>query len=325
MSWRVLRSGSPKGAAAPVADTTAPMTIGPSSFAPPQPVPSNPPTATRTTTTTTNAGRTAARNLFIKISSSLLGSSIIGERSDGEIGPRLGQRTFLRWHSLEAPDVARSGNNRRFGPEAEKPAIRMDEFRVTPPSPRPRTHAARFPTGKEARRIAQLRFQDREAAMILPARLILRTATPDDAEAAAPLLYSADQEVWDFIFAHGGTTATAYLADAFRQGTGLWGPKTCAAAVLQERVIGVAAVWTPAEYPALERQTLRHIRSYYGPLSAAQVVLRSLLVGRHMPPPKGNVAYLAALGVADDLRGRGVGTALLNQVMAEARTRGCPP
>ena len=158
--------------------------------------------------------------------------------------------------------------------------------------------------------------------MAAPKELVLRPAALEDAEAVAPLLYAADQEVWDFIFAHGGATATAYLADAFRQGTGLWGPKTCSAAVLDERVVGVAAAWIPAEYPALERQTSRHIRGYYGPLSAAQVVFRSLLVGTCMPPPKGDVAYLAALGVADDLRGRGIGTALVTQVMAEARAQG---
>jgi ribosomal protein S18 acetylase RimI-like enzyme len=154
--------------------------------------------------------------------------------------------------------------------------------------------------------------------------LILRPAAPGDADAAAPLLYAADEEVWDFIFARGGSTATAYLADAFRRGTGLWGPEACTAAVFENKVVGVAAVWTPAERATLERQTSRHIRSYYGPLSAAQVMVRSMLVGRCMPTPKGNVAYLAALGVAGDLRGRGVGTALIAQVMAGVRAQGLP-
>lgn len=150
-----------------------------------------------------------------------------------------------------------------------------------------------------------------------------RPARADDAVAAVPLIYSSGPAAFDYVFADAaGQGAQAFLQHCFMDGDGEFGWRNHWVGELRGRVVAVGAGFgADSKWPftlAAARQILRH----YGLRGAVPVITRGLRVESVIRPPEGDMHYLAHLGVAPELRGQGVGSALIGHLMAAGRQAG---
>ncbi len=143
--------------------------------------------------------------------------------------------------------------------------------------------------------------------------LTFRQAKPTDVDNAAPLIYSAGIEGFEYILTQNKKTALDFLRYAFLEGSGLFGYKAHVAAVDDSRVVGIGAFYNGLEYKAFSIGMGKQIVRFYGLKDCLLVMKRSLICTKIMPPPTKDMEYISSLGVAPDMQGKGIGTALLNR------------
>lgn len=143
-----------------------------------------------------------------------------------------------------------------------------------------------------------------------------RAATAQDAEAAVPLLYSSGPAAFDYVFALPGRgDAQAFLRRAFVDGAGEFGWRNHVVGELEGVVVAVGAGYGGEASLAFTLAAARQILAHYGLRHAPGVVVRGLGVERVIPPPARGMHYLAHLGVAPAWRGRGIGRALIDELV----------
>ena len=67
---------------------------------------------------------------------------------------------------------------------------------------------------------------------------------------------------------------------------------------------------------------LAGLLSFYGPMRTPAIVSRVLRVEKIIAPPKGELHYIAHLGVAPDLRSHGIGQRLVEHLLDAGRALG---
>jgi ribosomal protein S18 acetylase RimI-like enzyme len=150
-----------------------------------------------------------------------------------------------------------------------------------------------------------------------------RPAEPEDAAVAVPLIYSSGPAAFDFVFATSdGGNAQLFLYSCFVDGAGEFGWRNHWVGVSGGNVVAVGAGYgADTKWPftlAAARQILKH----YGVGRAIGVISRGLRVESVIRPPDGDIHYLAHLAVTPELRGQGIGRALIDQLMSTARAAG---
>lgn len=153
-------------------------------------------------------------------------------------------------------------------------------------------------------------------------RAEFRPARREDADAAAPMVYSAAPEIFDYMLCAAGRSAHDFLRYAFAEGDGFQGWRNHVVAEREGAVIGVGAFYTGRDELRLTLGTARHFFAFYPFGAALGVLRRALEVAPLTKPLYRDMLYVANLGVAPACRGQGVGAALLNAQIAEARRRG---
>lgn len=145
-----------------------------------------------------------------------------------------------------------------------------------------------------------------------------RAAEAGDASQAAPLVYSAGPEGFEYVFTQGQRRALDYIAYAFADGEGIFGHRNHRVVEQDGRVVAVAAFYSGMEYNALSQGTLRQVLRFYR-LSCLPVLQRAMRSAQWMPPPGRRTFYVANFGVVPELRGQGIGSRLLREQLAQAR------
>lgn len=148
-----------------------------------------------------------------------------------------------------------------------------------------------------------------------PHSLVFRPAQPSDADAVVPLIHQSGPAAFDYVFNVPAVgDALAFLRHAFMAGDGEFGWRNHQVGTLGERVVAVGAAYGgDTHWPftlAAARQILGHFRWRH----AAGVIVRGLRVEGVIPPPSGDMLYLAHLAVSPDMQGRGIGRALISHL-----------
>ena len=150
-----------------------------------------------------------------------------------------------------------------------------------------------------------------------------RPARPDDAATAVPLIYSSGPAAFDYVFAAGkGGDAPSFLQYCFVDGAGEFGWRNHWVGVADERVVAVGAGYGADTKGKFMLAAARQILSHYGLRHGAAVITRGLRVESVIRPPEGDMHYLAHLAVVPELRGCGVGRALIDRLVDSAREAG---
>ena len=150
-----------------------------------------------------------------------------------------------------------------------------------------------------------------------------RPAAPEDATAAVPLIYSSGPAAFDFVFATGeGRDAPSFLQHCFIDGAGEFGWRNHWVGIANDRVVAVGAGYGVDTKWKFMLAAARQILSHYGLRRGSAVINRGLRVESVIRPPEGDMHYLAHLAVVPELRGRGVGRALIDQLVGAAREAG---
>lgn len=150
-----------------------------------------------------------------------------------------------------------------------------------------------------------------------------RPATPEDVEAAVPLIYSSGPAAFDFVFAQDRPNgAQDFLRHAFRQGGGEFGWRNHVAGVAEGRVVAIGAGWDGRQSIAFTLAAARQIFGFFGPIKAWGVIIRGLKVESVIRPAGAGEFYVGHLGVDPAMRSRGLGAKLMTYLLALATA--CP-
>jgi len=157
----------------------------------------------------------------------------------------------------------------------------------------------------------------------LDVQVRFRPATPDDAVAAAPLIYSSGPAAFDYVFTtRDGGQAEAFLAHCFADGAGEFGWRNHWVGVAEDKVVAVGAGYGADSTWAFTLAAGRQILGHYGLRQGLGVIMRGLRVESVIRPPSGDMHYLAHLAVLPEMRGHGIGRALIDQLIGTAREAG---
>lgn len=152
--------------------------------------------------------------------------------------------------------------------------------------------------------------------------LSFRTATADDADAAIPLIYSSGPAVLDYIFAsHGKDDVFACMRRGFVRNAGELGYSIHTVAEFDGQVAGIGTAFSGDTLLRFMLAGTKNIFGYYG-IAGLGVVRRALQVETIVQPPANGVHYIGHLGIAPELRSKGIGRELVERLLDEGRQLG---
>ncbi len=151
----------------------------------------------------------------------------------------------------------------------------------------------------------------------------LRPARAEDAAEAGPLIYSSGPAVFDYIFRHPPCgPVLEFLRRAFVGGAGELGFRAHTVAVTENKIIGIGAAFSGESGLAFMLAAARQIFSFYDWRHSLSVIRRGLQVEPLIPLPTGGLHYITHVGIAPAWQGRGVGTLLVERLLAQGRAVG---
>jgi ribosomal protein S18 acetylase RimI-like enzyme len=149
-----------------------------------------------------------------------------------------------------------------------------------------------------------------------------RHAEARDVDAALPLIYSSGPQAFDYGFQCCGKRSRDFLRFAFTDGNGFLGYKNHTVATLNGQVVGIVAVYNLSTYVRLTLGHLWQLWRFYPAPSLIDLVTRGAHIQSIMPSPHQSTHYVAHFGVAEGLRGRGIGRSLLAYQYKKAQELG---
>jgi ribosomal protein S18 acetylase RimI-like enzyme len=149
------------------------------------------------------------------------------------------------------------------------------------------------------------------------AGLTFRPAAAADVAAAVPLIHSSGPAAFEYVFAVAGLgDAQAFLRRAFVDGAGEFGWRNHVVRTLDGVVVAVGAGYGGDTKWPFTLAAARQILGHCGWRRAGGVIARGLKTESVIPPPAGDTYYLGHLGVNPACRGQGLGSALVDHLLA---------
>lgn len=153
--------------------------------------------------------------------------------------------------------------------------------------------------------------------------LEFRPCTHNDSAVAIPLMFSAGPEAFRYVFSvEYQDQATDFLHHAFVRGGGEFGYRGHLLSLEDGKPVALVGVWQPKDNLAYMLDALRKIVAYYGPVKGLRVLVRGLRFEKIVSPPRKGTLCLHNLGVAEELRGKGIGGKVVDHFFELARKRG---
>jgi ribosomal protein S18 acetylase RimI-like enzyme len=149
-----------------------------------------------------------------------------------------------------------------------------------------------------------------------------RTAEPSDVQMALPMIYSSGPHEFDYIFNVGNKTTADYLLFAFPTRFGTQSHRIFTVATANGQVAGIGALYTGNDNLRLSLGNFWNVFRFYGAQHTIKVAQRAGHIETILPPSAANAGYISQLGVKEEFRGDGVGTALIGQLIELTRNRG---
>jgi ribosomal protein S18 acetylase RimI-like enzyme len=150
----------------------------------------------------------------------------------------------------------------------------------------------------------------------------IRTLMVDDAPQVAPLIYSAGPELYDFIYKTKKHAAMDFIAYEFHTGKGFCGYRNVSVVAYNGQAVATGCFFNAKQFKTQTLQTVINMFKFYGLLRVWSVLCRSMHIESVMKAPKDGELYLSNFGVQVAFRGQGVGSALIEYKVNEAKRSG---
>lgn len=147
----------------------------------------------------------------------------------------------------------------------------------------------------------------------------IRIADSRDVDAAVPLIYSSGPPAIDYGFQRYDKSSHDFLRFAFVDGNGFLGYKNHTVATLNGQVVGILAVYNLSSYVRLTLGHLWQLCRFYPASGLIDLIIRGSHLQSIMPPPNQKTHYIAHFGVAEAMRGKGIGRSLLAHQQKKAQ------
>jgi ribosomal protein S18 acetylase RimI-like enzyme len=149
--------------------------------------------------------------------------------------------------------------------------------------------------------------------------IVLEPATREQAEAAAPLMYDTDPQLFGYFFGGDQKLALRYFAAQWRQERSLFSYRHCTVAVASGALLGIELGYDANTQADVFRDTGRHAAQILTPEQMAHLRKAVSYVQFLVPPVPADAYYVLHLASAPLARGRGVGARLLMAAFDRAR------
>lgn len=149
--------------------------------------------------------------------------------------------------------------------------------------------------------------------------LEIRNAQPTDQGPIAELMYSSGPELYDFNYRD---RALEFIRYEFNRGSGFCGWRNTTVAVQDGKVVGTGCFYDKRTYQRIMMESGGNFFGFFGILGAPAVLWRSRHTTSCLRPPREGELYLANFGVDPACRSQGIGSAMIEHKLAEARQQG---
>jgi len=150
-------------------------------------------------------------------------------------------------------------------------------------------------------------------------KMEIRRANKNDIGAIAELMYSSGTDMYDFVYKTHNKTALDYIRYEYEAGRGFVGYKNVTVAINDGYVVGTGCFYDGKIYGKLVLGTVINIFMFYGPLKFMEVLNRTKYITGIMKKPRENEMYLSNFGVSEKHRSKGIGSAMLEYKIGEAK------
>lgn len=150
----------------------------------------------------------------------------------------------------------------------------------------------------------------------------IRNAQPEDVEFAVPLIYSSGPHEFDYIFNVANKTAGDYLSFAFPKRSGTQSYCIHKVATVNGQVVGIGAFYPGRDNARLAVGNVWTALRFYGPQNIMKVAQRATHIETIIPPVEADTGFISQLGVKEEFRGSGTGTAIIQHHVELARHMG---
>jgi ribosomal protein S18 acetylase RimI-like enzyme len=149
--------------------------------------------------------------------------------------------------------------------------------------------------------------------------IVLEPATPEQADAAAPLMYDTDPHLFAHFFDSDQELALRYFAAQWWQERSLFSYRHCTVAVARGVLLGIELGYDAKTQADVFRDTGRHAAQILTPEQMAHLRKAMSYVPFLVPPVPADAYYVLHLASAPFARARGVGARLLMAAFDRAR------
>jgi ribosomal protein S18 acetylase RimI-like enzyme len=147
----------------------------------------------------------------------------------------------------------------------------------------------------------------------------IRKANKNDKGSIAEMIYSSGPDIYDFIYKTKSKTALDYINYEFKSGRGFAGYNNVTVAVKNGEVISTGCFYDGNVYNKLAIGTALNMISFCGLIHFYAVLKRSLHSTSVMKQPRKDELYLSNFGVHENYRSQGVGSAVMQKKISEAK------
>ncbi|WP_049782652.1 GNAT family N-acetyltransferase [Maribacter sp. HTCC2170] len=142
----------------------------------------------------------------------------------------------------------------------------------------------------------------------------IRQSIPGDVEQAVPLIYSSGPAAFDYVFKTNEYSALDYLKYAFQRPGGEFSFQNHYSVVVDDCVVGAGAIFTGNEMWGFTMSEALNIIKFYR-FNGLRIMPRGLRIESLIKPPRKYEAAIGHLGIHESMRGKGLGTMLINELM----------
>lgn len=150
----------------------------------------------------------------------------------------------------------------------------------------------------------------------------IRTAHPDDVHSVIPMIYSSGPHEFDYIFNVGNKTTQEYLHFAFPNKSGTQSHSVYIVATVNDQPAGIGAFYSGRDNARLGLGNILTVLRFYGLKNMMQVAQRAARIETIIPPADADAGFISQLGVKEEFRSYGIGTALIQHQVELARNLG---